>query len=158
MRRFPEHAAAFEALRVTLVAFVAVMLMNALGLASATLADRWMEGGPPTLRDVLPGQLALLFGTWGLFSLMGASITRGVVAEADGRAAVLRGTISALEAMLRRFALPLIGFGTVFGVAGEGALLLLLGAELLFVWALLRVQLARHRQARAEAPRPRPPH
>jgi len=144
IRRFPHSAESLVALRGMLILFVSVMLMNAFGLVSSTFVEPWSRAAyrPPTLLDVLPGQLALLFGTWGLFSIISGSITKGVLEERDGGVAVQRGMVSALEALLKRFALALIGFGTAFGVLGEGLVVTVLAIELFCVWALLRGSLA----------------
>lgn len=145
LRRFPDYAETLAALRGMLILLVTVMLMNSFALVSATLLDPWTRGGdqPPALGDILPGQLGLLFGTWGIFSLLAASITTGVFSHPPSSiATTLQGTLSALEALLKRMALPLLGLGTLFGVAGEGSILVILAAEILFVWAFLRVQLA----------------
>lgn len=145
LRRFPDYADALAALRGMLVLLVTVMLINSLALVSATLVEPWMRGGdqPPTVGDILPGQLGLLLGTWGIFSLLAASITTGVFSHPPGSVATtLQGTVSALEALLKRMALPLLGLGTLFGVAGEGSILVILAAEILFVWIFLRIQLA----------------
>lgn len=150
MRRFPTHRATLVGLRFTLVFLVCVLLMNAFGMVSDTLVRPWMEAveQPPPLWTVLRGQLALVLGTWGLFALVAGAMTRGVLSEPDDGAGVLRGTVSALESLLKRFGLAALGLGTVFGVGGDGVVILVLGVELLFVWGLLRVQLALHERAR----------
>lgn len=142
VRRFPDYADSLMALRGMLLFLVAVMLLNALAMVSDTVVGPWerVANQPPTLRDILPGQLGLLLGTWGVFSLLAASITKGVFAHPPDQAP-LRGVVSALEALLKRMALPILGFGTLFGVAGEGFVVVVLAVEILLVWAFLRVQL-----------------
>jgi len=140
VRRFPERAPVVGALRGMLVMLVGAMLMNAFGMVSGVLVQNveLMNEGIADPVRLLRGPAAMVVGSWGLFSLIAASMTRGVFTEDHGDVAVLRGTVSALEAMLKRFALPLVGIGTVFGVAGEGLVLLVLFVELFLVWAFLR--------------------
>lgn len=140
LRRFPDRVEQVVALRGVLVFLVVVMLMNAFGLVSSVVVQQieLMNDGVTSSLRLLRGPASLVLGTWGIFSLIAAALTRGVFTEEHGDLAVLRGMVSAMEALLVRFALPLIGLGTVFGVMGEGLVAAVLFFELLFVWALLR--------------------
>lgn len=137
----PEAAEALMIARTMAIVGVLVFLMNAYGLVSDTFTAWWAktDGSAPTAWDVLPDQAALVIGTWGLMDLIATSLTRGIVRAQDPNAAILPRLLETLEALLKRFWFAVLGFGAVFGVAGRSVVAVVLGVELLLIWAWLRL-------------------